>query len=350
MGSTFWNHGAGDLDLAPWTTTHNQHAPLDIHGSVHQPRRASKKEQERRVNSIPVESPFLDFLYPPQALALLHRNGSHPAERWERRNERRLPKGFIQANRGYASKAKNRTRTKQEIAHDRQQAKEAVTAYEWDVTPDVKTQQMDAAATNEQLAQSEIPEHDGEFDNFSSADSPSELAELDEQAEQSAITTEIKTLKELRSLVATPNHVAALEEPERSLKHTEHAWSLFEQLGAKDRADIGIKIKLLEWLSHYRNEAAETHCLELYHAIPTTRRTMAIYMSALPVFIRSNLYGLAEQAHVEALEQLENGHEVSLWLCSTAINNEMWDLASRIKQQLDAKHAGQAKDWVDNIF
>lgn len=359
MGSTFWNHGAGDLDPAPWTTTHTQHPTLDVHGSTTQPRRASKKEQETRVNSTPVESPFLDFLYPPQALALLHRNGSHPAERWERRNERRLPKGFIQANRGYASKAKNRTRTKKEIAHDRQQAKEAVTAYEWDVTHDVKAQKLDTAGASEQLAQSEIPGHDSEFDKFSSADAPSELAELDEQAElakqaelaeQSAITTEIKTLKELRSLVATPNPDAALEEPERSLKHTEHAWSLFEQLGAKDRADIGIKIKLLEWLSHYHNEAAETHCLELYHAIPTTRRTMAIYMSALPVFIRSNLYGLAEQAHVEALEQLENGHEVSLWLCSTAIGNEMWDLASRIKQQLDAKHAGQARDWVDNIF
>ena len=77
---------------------------------------------------------------------------------------------------------------------------------------------------------------------------------------------------------------------------------------------------------------------------------MAIYMSALPVFIRSNLYGLAEQAHAEALDQLENGHEVSVWLCSTAIDNEMWDLAARVKQQLDAKHGGQARDWVDNMF
>jgi pentatricopeptide repeat-containing protein PET309 len=356
LGSTFWNHGAGDLDLAPWTTAHTQHTPLDVHGSTHQPRRISKKEQARRVNSTPVESPFLDFLYPPQALALLHRNGSHIAERWERRNERRLPKGFIQANRRYSSKVKKRNRTKEEIALDREQAKEAVTSYQWDVLHDDRAQKLDATVADEQLAQSEIPEHDSTSDYFASANSPSELAELDEQAEQakqakqSAIMNEIKTLKELRSLVATPNPDAALEEPARSLKNTEYAWSLFEQLGAKDRADIGIKIKLLEWLSHYRNEAAETHCLELYHAIPATRRTMAIYMSALPVFIRSNLYGLAEQAHAEALDQLENGHEVSVWLSSTAIENEMWDLASRIKQQLNAKHAAQARDWVDNIF
>jgi hypothetical protein len=73
LGSTFWNHGAGDLDLAPWATAHTTQPPLDVHGSTQLPRRASKKEQEKRVDSPPVESPFLDFLYPPQALALLHR-------------------------------------------------------------------------------------------------------------------------------------------------------------------------------------------------------------------------------------------------------------------------------------
>jgi pentatricopeptide repeat-containing protein PET309 len=347
------------------------------------------------VNSTPVESPFLDFLYPPQALALLHRNGSHSAERWEMRNERRLPKGFVQANRRYSSKAKKRNRTREEIAADRLRKNEVVTTYEWDDADGDRTQrwnakhvktqqlneedsnmqqsndtgakmqQLDETDANEHLIQSGISEHTGEFDAFSSVDSPAELAEhidefddfasVDSPAElpeqpQPTVTTEIKALKELRLLVATPNPDAALEEHERSLEHTEHAWSLFEQLGEKDRADVGIKIRLLEWMSHYRNEAAETHCLELYHAIPATRRTLAIYMSALPVFIRSNLYGLAEQAHAEALDQLENGHEVSLWLCSTTIENEMWDLASRVKQQLDAKHGGEARDWLDNIF
>ncbi|GAB7332470.1 hypothetical protein MBLNU13_g04267t1 [Cladosporium sp. NU13] len=303
----------------------------------------------------PVESPFLDFLYPPQALALLHRNGSHPAERWERRNERRLPKGFIQANRGYASKAKRKNRRAGEIAQEKRQEKEVVTSYQWDVT-DRDTiqqsnrgtvQQLDAADANGDLAHSEVPELVGEPEDVEETESPEELAE---KAKQAAITNEIKKGKELRSLFATPNPGAALQTPGRSLRHTEYAWSLFEQLGEKDRADVGIKMKLLEWLSHYRNESAETHCLELYHAIPATRRTLATYMSTLPVFMRSNLFGLAEQAHAEALDQLENGHEVSVWLCSTAIENEMWDLASRVKQQLDAKHGGQARDWVDNIF
>lgn len=351
LGSTFWNHGAGDLDLAPWTPAHNPQPPLDVHGSTQQSRRASKKEHERRVDNTSVEPPFLDFLYPPQALALLHRNGSHNSERWERRNERRLPKGFIQANRRYSSKARGRdsaaeaTRLRDEIAYDTPQHDLEVDPDHSSVYAGDKMQQLDGSADpSGDLAQSEPSEQNGESDAFSGSDSPAELAERTE------ITASVRILTELRSLIATLEPGAASAETERSLLYTERAWSLYEQLGPRDSADVGLKIKLLDWLSHYRNEAAETHCLELYHAIPAGRRTLTVYKSALPAFIRSNLYGLAEQGHAEALDQLENGHEVSVWLCSTAIENEMWDLASRVKQQLDAKHGGQARDWVDKIF
>jgi len=304
-----------------------------------------------RADNTPVESPFLDFLYPPQALALLHRNGSHHAERWERRNERRLPKGFIQANRRYSSKARGRTSeaettsATEEDSHDTPQDHADIDASWWDVTNGDKVHQLDGSTdANGHTAQSDAFGQIDESGDSSTVESPAELAE------KAALTAAIRVSKELRSLMANPDSVAASEEPESSLKRVEYAWWLFEHLGTKDRADIGLQIKLLEWLSDFRNEAAETHCLALYHSIPATRRTLAVYKSALPAFIRSNLYGLAEQGHAEALDRLENGHEVSVWLCSTAIENEMWDLASRVKQQLDAKHSGQARDWVDNIF
>jgi pentatricopeptide repeat-containing protein PET309 len=357
LGSTFWNHGAGDLDLTPWATVHTTQPPLDVHGSIQQPRRGPKKEQERRVDSAPVESPFLDFLYPPQALALLHRNGSHYTERWERRNERRLPNGFIQANRQYSSKAKARKRaptantvpTREEAAVETMQDTIQADMDGWNDPYGDQIQPLDGSTdANGYLEQTEASGKIGESDDTSSADSPAELAEKAE------ITAAIRISKDLRSYIADTDSGAALNQSAKSLKyslkHTEHAWSLYEQLGPRDREDVGLKIKLLQWLSDYRNEPAETHCLELYHDIPSNRRTLAVYKSALPTFIRSNLYGLAEQGHAEALDQLENGHEVSVWLCSTAIENEMWDLASRVKQQLDAKHGGQAREWVDNIF
>jgi pentatricopeptide repeat-containing protein PET309 len=300
------------------------------------------------VDRTPVESPFLDFLYPPQALALLHRHGSHHLERWERRNERRLPKGFVQANRRYSSKAEGRTSTSEmsdsngDIAdsrHDGRVEFESDAAY-----PGYVAQILDGSQDNNaELAHLETAVREGDLEDFSSADSPGELAEKAE------MTVSIKASKDLRYLIENPGEGVAFE-PERSLEYTNFAWSLFEKSRPKDRSDVSLKIKFLEWLSFHRNEAAETHGLELYHSIPAKRRTLAVYKAALPVFIRSGLYGLAEQGHAEALDQLENGHEVSVWLCSTAIENEMWDLASRVKHQLDVKYGGQAKDWVENLF
>jgi pentatricopeptide repeat-containing protein PET309 len=157
-------------------------------------------------------------------------------------------------------------------------------------------------------------------------------------------------LRELRSLMNLSANDAVFGRPDKSLAYTEKAWALFEELGHKDREDIGLKTRLLKWLSKHRNETAETYCLELYHSIPAAHRNLAVYKAALPAFIRSNLYGLAEQGHAEALDRLPNGHEVSVWLCSIAIENEMWDLASRVKYQLDAKHDGQVTAWTDNMF
>jgi pentatricopeptide repeat-containing protein PET309 len=173
---------------------------------------------------------------------------------------------------------------------------------------------------------------------------------FDEPLKLHTSTTTLPGVKELRSLMNSSADDAVFEQPDKSLMYTEKAWALFEALGDKDREDMTLKTKLLEWLSKHRNETAETYCLELYHSIPAAHRTLAVYKSALPAFIRSNLYGLAEQGHAEALDRLPNGHEVSVWLCKIAIENEMWDLASRVKHQLDVKHDGQATAWTDNMF
>jgi pentatricopeptide repeat-containing protein PET309 len=151
-------------------------------------------------------------------------------------------------------------------------------------------------------------------------------------------------IKELRAFMSSAND-ATFSQPEKSMEYTQSAWALYEDLGPTDREDIGLKTRLLQWLSNHRNETAETHCLELYHSIPIAARTLTVYKSALSAFIRSNLYGLAEQGHAEALDRLPNGHEVSVWLCSIAIENEMWDLASRVEEQLDAKHSA-----LSNVF
>jgi pentatricopeptide repeat-containing protein PET309 len=351
LGPNFWSHAASDLELSPWAATssaHQQSPPLDVHGSKQRHQHAPKPTRDETIaNEDPSDGPFLDFLYPPQALALLRQNGNHRVERWETRNERRLPKGFVHANRRYSSKARSekdvQRGTMDPDGGDTRGISRNTKRIESD--PDSDRSVADTVAkelggqdhsTNEASGSDEWHEDDYSFDE------PLTL--------HTSTPTLSPELKELRSLMNSSANDAAFGRPDTSLVYTEKAWALFEELGNKDRQDIGLKTRLLEWLSKHRNETAETYCLELYHSIPAAHRTLSVYKSALPAFIRSNLYGLAEQGHAEALDRLPNGHEVSVWLCRIAIEKKMWDLASRVKHQLDAKYDGQATAWTDNMF
>ena len=355
LGPNFWSHAASDPDFLPWATgsTTNQHTPpLDVYGPRQRTQHTSKATRDENIaNEDASEGPFLDFLYPPQALALLRQNGSQRVERWERRNERRLPKGFIHANRRYSSKA-----TSGKDAAERKTTEpdtEDALDVSWNaerIESDPDNGVVDIVATeavdpdgplDETRTSEEVLEDDFSFDE-PYAPEPSEMKDVGPK----------ESLHGLRRLIGS---VVQYEEPEESLKYTERAWGLFERLGPVDRDDVSLKLKLLQWFSKQKNEAAETYCLDLYHSIPPLHRTLAVYKTALPVFMRSNLYGLAEEGHAEALERLGNGHEVSLLLCRTAIENEMWDLASKFKDLLAAnqKQSAQQKQvtsWTDDLF
>ena len=352
MGPNFWNHAASDLELSPWAATssaHQQSPPLEVHGRKQRPQHAVNPTGDEIIgNEDTSDGPFLDFLYPPQALALLRQNTSHRVERWETRNERRLPKGFVHANRRYSSKATSEKsgieRGTAGLDGDNAQDKfQDIKLTEHNHDPDHHVADIVAnelGGPDQSTHETDIPGEPQEDDY--SFDEPLSL-------HTSATTTSLE-LRELRSLISSTANDAVFKQPDKSLVHTEKAWALFEELGNRDREDISLKARLLGWLSKHRNETAETYCLELYHSIPAAHRTLAVYKSALPAFIRSNLYGLAEQGHAEALDRLHNGYEVSVWLCSIAIENEMWDLASRVKHQLDTKHGGQATAWIDHMF
>ncbi|KAK5143067.1 hypothetical protein LTR32_004721, partial [Rachicladosporium monterosium] len=65
-------------------------------------KRASKSlEEKAKAWATPTDAPFLDFLYPPQALAWMKRTNGHQRER----SLKRLPEGFTRPSRGYASQA-----------------------------------------------------------------------------------------------------------------------------------------------------------------------------------------------------------------------------------------------------
>lgn len=239
-------------------------------------------------------------------------------ERWERRNERRLPKGFVQANRRYSSRAIEHGATAETI-EPREDPTENLHRKEW-----------------------ETPRPDAPVEDALSGELSVEATEKTEAA------ISYNAGKELRRILTASSEN---KRSRKSLGTADALWSLYEKSPPRDRESISLKIQLLEYLSDIHNDTIETHCLELYHSIPIINRDLTVYKAALPAFIRSGLYGLAEQGHVEALDQLEDGHELSGWLGKVAIGNEMWDFASRLKQQLDAKQGLDAtKEVVDKKF
>lgn len=297
-----------------------------------------------------MEGPFLDFLYPPQALALVHRTNNRHMEKWEKRNERRLPKGFVHATRRYSSKSIDASRNSVAEAPGKSLEEEENDASKGSDTAEQDTR-GDAGAIvtlRDRDDAGYIQDDDGRTRSrkLDSEDDPWMPDPTFEPEEGDAASS----IKELRRLLGSMENDTELRDPAKSLGQTKKVWDLWNRLEPDDRAKIGLKTSVLEWLSKNQNEAAETHCLELYDSIPTFQRTLKVYMAALPAFMRSNLYGLAEQAHAEALEQLQNGYEVSLWLGATAIESGLWELASRVKQQLDAKHTGASNAWINSIF
>lgn len=108
LHSTFWNHGAGALDLPPWAVSMLP-KPSDL------PFRHDSEASAGARGPSNVQAPgahegvFLDFLYPPQALAWLQRASvQQQLQKWEKRNMRRMPEGFVVAARGYASQSQRR--------------------------------------------------------------------------------------------------------------------------------------------------------------------------------------------------------------------------------------------------
>jgi hypothetical protein len=112
LHSAFWHHHAANhFELPPFVLapTPNAAAPGLNTPSSHRKGKSRTRPFIPRPNTEP--GVFLDFLYPPQALAFLHRADlrslpvSSTRDRWEYRNTRRAPESRLQVARGYASKS-----------------------------------------------------------------------------------------------------------------------------------------------------------------------------------------------------------------------------------------------------
>ncbi|KAK6441285.1 hypothetical protein LTR95_002478, partial [Oleoguttula sp. CCFEE 5521] len=282
--------------------------------------------------------PFLDFLYPPPALTMLQLMSDGSRTR-QRRETRRVP---IAGSRGFASGGSRNasdagsasTSTYTPTLRDRSEP----------VTRDIASLLGDQSPRNigrNNVPQSDLPpdrnaltKHVETDDNASFLDSPGDIAESDGKS--------LPALRQLKRLITKARRDSMDGTFPDDTETTTQAWALYCQLDESDRNELFTKEMLLTWLSTQSNEAAEAHCLEVYNSIPHHHRSIAVYKAASSMFVRCHLLGLAEQAHEEALARLHNGFVVSGHLCKIALGQNRWDLAFKIKQQLDHRFQDSA--------
>ncbi|KAK4541811.1 hypothetical protein LTR36_007343 [Oleoguttula mirabilis] len=342
LHSTFWKHGAGDLDLPLWAMSTCQ-MPPDLplrHDDTRRRHVGGDVKEVKSRPSAPADGLFLDFLYPPQALAWMHKvAGRGPAwERWERRNARRLPEGFVQTSRGYTSRAyAQAARPKADAAQEQEQQQEHENSYGRESAskrlglPNGEAEQlvMELGAAGQEKARQdggmqarqdklEAAYHSAAGDVFSAefADSPGELAEASSDL-----------MKRLRTIMAGRAGAGKTQEL------SDRVLTIYDSLDQASKDEMRLKVELLDWLSAFTNNDAEVRSTELYHSIPIDQRTLQVYQAALAVFMRRGRHVQAFNLHREALKNIANGDQVTRMFFKYAVEEHRWPLAMNIKAQ-----------------
>ena len=338
LHSTFWNHGAGALDLPPCAVSMlpmPSDLPLKHDSDILSGVRSRKKTQPK----VATDGVFLDFLYPPQALAWLQR-ASKPqhTQRWEKRNIGRLPDGFVVASRGYTSSSYRGVESHRSASGEEQEDQRPVAAYKPMVSPvqESDTGQEPIADTaeadggwvnglntpdrhsrahrNEQQAYSDFDE--------TFADSPGDLADVAPNR-----------LSSLRHLITINRGKDRVEDSEKSRRLIQRAWTTYRSLDEGIRDDSRLKLELLSWLAMHRSDVATSYCEELYQSISTGQRTLEIYDAMLSMYLRQRDWESASNLHHECLQILENGYVVSRRLFQHAVEQQEWALAVQTASQ-----------------
>ncbi|KAI7158987.1 hypothetical protein KC349_g4483 [Hortaea werneckii] len=338
LHSSFWTHGAGDLELPPWLLSSNPAHGLSAHGDSSGGKSGIRKRRGRE-STATVEasdgSLFLDFLYPPQALAWLNKTGGQPREKWEGRNARRLPDGFVQTSRGYTSRAYSQPARAQ--AHDESERhghRRDDTSRRPGPSHPLVGELMSEAGKAEEPGKGTASDSEG------GRDITQELLRLsgDHGEEQTDAMAKLSN-----TMFASRDSYKRLQS-DKALLLSDRVLGLYDSLQDSDREDSRLKVELLCWLAPYTTTQAEALCTELYRTIPMEERTLPVYQAALNVFLRRGRHVQALILHKEALQNIGNGDQVTKTFFTYAILEHRWPLAMNIESQHQAALASSQRD------
>ncbi|KAK0932712.1 hypothetical protein LTR29_015716 [Friedmanniomyces endolithicus] len=335
-------------------------------------KRASKSlEEKAKAWATPTDAPFLDFLYPPQALAWMKRTNGHQRER----SLKRLPEGFTRPSRGYASQApaqaeeegtlqvpqhgvlQDKETTEDSRGNDgvetsedtaqlggEGQSKDYLTEYIPIGAGNTRPATFLEELLNRRPATDKVRRNKDEdpadyvppnLDTGIYADSPADLAE--------AVHDDKKGPQDMPA----PRAEVENEDPARLLASIKRALEMYDARDAARKDDPRLKSKMLIWLSSQRNSEADIRCAELYRSLALEHRTVAVYQAALAVFLRRSLHVHAFRLHMEALKNVQDDVQVTKTFFEYTVEQQRWQLAINIEAQYRLRNAeGVAAFWL----
>ncbi|KAF2719265.1 hypothetical protein K431DRAFT_251524 [Polychaeton citri CBS 116435] len=351
LHSTFWNHGAGDLDLPPWSLP--SAAPRDIlpkHDDTDQHGERGRKRRLQRTATSETQTPFLDFLHPPQALAWLQNTMSKGIgatsttggqwDRWERRNARRLADHLAQPSRGYTSKSRahlSEMRTVEQEEDEESdsldkilhQEREQLSSHA-DNPHSKRWDDMDAAFFEEMSSGS-----DNNRQRLSSVDPNTENMVSDGLDQTSSSTRPSDTTLMQQKL----REVQFLEDSrERGFARDELAkevWERFSSLSQDQQDDMAYKVEMLQLLAQFKSVVAAKHYTTLLNSIPKTEWTHSFLKPLMEMHLQQRRFGQVFIFHSIATIQLplDDAISITLWLLAELIGQRQWEFATRILSQ-----------------
>ncbi|USW50116.1 Putative tetratricopeptide-like helical domain superfamily, pentacotripeptide-repeat region of PRORP [Septoria linicola] len=314
------------------------------------------------------EGVFLDFLYPPQALAYLDRVSRHNLESWPTGHARKSRDHFMQTSRRYSSKPTPRPVSSQNVeqknaaqtgaadasihplagdegflaqdilgetedGHDRSDSYVRSAASQRAESAEFIKELVPRKSQGASSVSAEHPRHEEEADDSTYAHSPGDLAEDSSRyGSNSGRAGYSNTLisdgpaERMRHL----RHILALGTRSISTQHIRQAWRLYLSLPEPDKRDIRLKEKLLNWLNSREDELADAYIISLYWSIPLQERQLATYSTVAKSFARRAAWDLLFPMHREALTNISNGQELSLQIFVTGLTSCSWSIVRRV--------------------
>ena len=385
LHSTFWEHGASQFELPLWlaytqppshgATATTLNSPPGSHFDIGR----GGFEGRGHAGIVP-DGIFLDFLYPPQLLAWFD---AKQKARWNTREGRRFPEGFVVASRGYASASQPSHEGVSEDAprssrepHSVQMGLEEEMGEEMEDTEASSNSGKTSSRGAQMLFQPmnlQGPRKDpvGVYDRIapmrkkgvkcalpnapiviSNGDSTADLAEPITPA--TTVMKEDKThdvfkmkaihgpihlsepanpLQNLWRSLQSSDSSAELVGPEQSETITRRVWTLYVELDADSKNDSRLRSEVFLWLLRQGNTAADGLGENLYSSLPLEARNLDIYRAALLLFLRRRKFFQAKKVHADALCNIENGHEISKSFFRYALNAQLWRLTTEIEKK-----------------